>query len=84
MSQGQVLVTADNLGWGATTASSGSSNIGKPENQLKVVSINGQSDLDALLGEAESALKTQLRAAMLNADGLFEACHCHWMISPHN
>lgn len=75
MSQGQVLVTADNLGQGATNSIERKLLfIGKaPENQLKVLSLNGQSDLDALLGEAESALKTQLRAAMLNADGLFEA-----------
>ncbi len=73
--QGTVLVIADNQGQGATLATErkllfvGTA----AENADTLIAINSESDLDVLLGVADSPLKTQLKAAMANADGLFEA-----------
>jgi hypothetical protein len=73
MSQGSVLVTSENTGSGETNAveryflyiGAATKNVGS------VVYINAQSDLDDVLGVADSNLKTQIKAAVLNADGLF-------------
>lgn len=75
MAQGRVLVTSDNLGQGEATEIErvflfigvATKNVGS------IQPINAESDLDDVLGVADSALKTNVAAAMLNADGLFNA-----------
>ena len=78
MAQGKVLVTSENLGQGETKAverlllfvGPATKNIGK------ILSINTQSDLDDELGVNDSILKTQVDAAIKNADGLFRCVVC--------
>ena len=75
MAQGKVLVTSENLGQGESDAieryclfiGTATKNIGS------IQAINVESDLDDVLGVADSELKTNVQAAIVNADGLFRA-----------
>lgn len=72
MAQGKVSVTSLQTGSGATKEVErsvlfigvGTSNIGN------IVAVNAQSDLDALISVADSALKTQLESWVRNGDDL--------------
>ena len=72
MAQGKVSVTSLQTGSGATKEVErsvlfigvGTSNLGS------IVAINAQSDLDALISAADSALKTQIKSWVRNGDDL--------------